>query len=73
MRSIATQKVHPVVQAGGMSRSHLQHIIAIVFMSYFDEFNGKFVFLIGGTLFLVVTNFMACVFHAVSGERWRYS
>ena len=24
-------------------------------MSYFDEFNGKFVFLIGGTLFLVVT------------------
>ena len=45
MHSIATQKVQPVVQAGGMSRSHLQHIIAIVFMSYFDEFNGKFVFL----------------------------
>ena len=73
MHSIATQKVQPVVQAGGMSRSHLQHIIAIVFMSYFDEFNGKFVFLIGGTLVLVATNFMACVFHAVSGERWRYS
>ena len=34
----------------------------MVFMSYIDEFNGKFVFLIGGTLFLVVTNFMACVF-----------
>ena len=40
----------------------------MVFMSYFDEFNGKFVFLIGGTLFLVVTNFIACVFHAVSGK-----
>ena len=68
VHSIATQKVQPVVQAGGMSRSHLQHIIAIVFMSYFDEFNGKFVFLIGGTLVLVATNFMACVFHAVLGE-----
>lgn len=68
VHSIATQKAQLVVQAGGMSRSHLQYIIAIVFISCFDEFNGKFVFLIGGTLVLVATNFMACVFHAVLGE-----